>query len=441
MRAVNFQFRQRQRGATTLVVVMALFLVVAMLAAFASRNMVYEQRIASNYYRAGVAYEAAEAGIEWALAMVNGDRIDGSCRNDATSTTDLRSRYLRINQSSRVITPVSTATGAMLACYYGASNTWICQCPTPTPTAAGAIVMPTLSAPSGLQPMFTVGFKADSNMPPGTARLTVVGCTGLSSQCVNNLTAAANALGKAEQSVDIALVSALKMPPVSPLVARGSVNPGSPAALGLFNMTPGGSGLLVQTGQALIAADLARAESLPGSLASDSMITSDSLIRDQLAERFFASFFGMNSDYYRGQPKMRTISVATSCSTDCTGPLSSQITAGGQMFWLDAPATFAESVTLGSATNPVVIVVNGDLTISQPIQIYGLLYVRGTLTWTNPSGGVPSTVTGAVVTEGNVVAAGPGSVNMVYDAALMQILNNQRGSFVRVPGSSWDQAK
>ena len=56
-----------QRGAATLVIVMVLFLVMAMMAAFANRNLMFEQRIASNYYRAGLSHEVAEAG---AVAVV-----------------------------------------------------------------------------------------------------------------------------------------------------------------------------------------------------------------------------------------------------------------------------------------------------------------------------------------------------------------------------------
>ncbi|MFH7044042.1 PilX N-terminal domain-containing pilus assembly protein [Paucibacter sp. JuS9] len=435
---MHTSLRQRQAGAATLVVVMSLFLIVAMLAAFASRNMVYEQRIASNYYRTGVAYEAAEAGVEWALAMVNGDNVDAACQNSSAGTS-LRDRYLRINQSTRVVTKASTSESAMLACFNNGANSWACQCPTPHPTSASTFVIPAAVAGVGLQPTFSVGFKVGGR--PGTARLTVSGCTGLNlNECGNNFIAAANSLSRVDRAVDIALVSALKMPPVSPLVARGTVSPGSPAALGLFNTAPSGSGLLAQTGHALAIADLAHAEGLPGSLASDHVIADDTTIRSQAAELFFASFFGMNSDYYRGQPKMRKIDVAASCGGDCTVPLVDKLAAGGQMFWLDAPATFAANVNLGGPTNPVVIIVNGDLTISEPIQIYGLLYVRGNLSWSNGSA-LPATVTGAVVVEGNVLASGTGAINMVYDATLMQILNNQRGSFVRVPGSAWDQAR
>ena len=52
--------REQQRGAATLVVVMVLFLIMALLAAYANRSLVFEQRIANGYYRASLAQEMAE---------------------------------------------------------------------------------------------------------------------------------------------------------------------------------------------------------------------------------------------------------------------------------------------------------------------------------------------------------------------------------------------
>ncbi|MDM4765106.1 PilX N-terminal domain-containing pilus assembly protein [Pelomonas sp. SE-A7] len=427
MKTPQAPFMRRQSGAATLAVVMMLFLIVAMLAAFASRNMVYEQRIAGNYYRAGVAFEASEAGAEWTLAMLNADSVGSNCAN-AASGTDFRSRYLSINQSTRAISNVLPQQ-PVAACAYSGVNSWACQCP-----ADGTLSMPTQATNSGLQPMFSVMFGPGSR--PGTAHVQVTGCTGVTDSCANLYTAAANALGRSDMSMDVALVSALKMPPVSPLVARGQVFAGSPAALGLINAAAGGSGQLVQTGYPLLAGDLAQAEGVPGSLAADSMITDDATLRGTAAEVFFASFFGMNSDHYRDQPKMRTVAVANCASGDCAGQLSTMITAGAQMFWLDRPATLATNLSLGSASNPVIIVVNGDLTITGPLRVYGLLYVRGNLSWSNDSG-LPAFVSGSVAVEGNVTISG--SANMAYDANAMQILNNQRGSLVRVAGSWWDR--
>jgi Tfp pilus assembly protein PilX len=67
-----------QRGAAALAVVMVLFFVISLVAAYASRNLVFEQRASTNQYRSTLALETAEAGAEWALALLNTGRIDDS---------------------------------------------------------------------------------------------------------------------------------------------------------------------------------------------------------------------------------------------------------------------------------------------------------------------------------------------------------------------------
>src|SRR4051812_22686104 len=95
----------RQGGAATLVVVMVLFFIMAMMAAFANRNLIFEQRIASNYYRSGVALEVADAGGEWALGRLNGSNIDAACTAAGNPTSSFRQRYLDIAANDREITP------------------------------------------------------------------------------------------------------------------------------------------------------------------------------------------------------------------------------------------------------------------------------------------------------------------------------------------------
>ena len=84
--------REQQRGAATLVVVMVLFLVMALLAAYANRSLVFEQRIANGYYRASLAQEMAEGGLDWTVAMLNGTAIDGNCEPVAAGGT----RFVRL---------------------------------------------------------------------------------------------------------------------------------------------------------------------------------------------------------------------------------------------------------------------------------------------------------------------------------------------------------
>ena len=87
-----------QRGMAALTVVMVLFFIMALLAAYTNRNLVFEQRISANSYRATRALEAADAGVEWTIGMLNAGRITASCvppdPDVAAAFTDFRSRYL-----------------------------------------------------------------------------------------------------------------------------------------------------------------------------------------------------------------------------------------------------------------------------------------------------------------------------------------------------------
>ena len=86
----------KQSGVATLVVTMTLFFAMLLVAVFANRNLVFEQRGSANQYRATQAFEAAEAGLEWAQAQLNNvQRLGADCRasTDAAAAT-FRDRYL-----------------------------------------------------------------------------------------------------------------------------------------------------------------------------------------------------------------------------------------------------------------------------------------------------------------------------------------------------------
>ena len=50
--------RGHQRGVATLAVVMVLFFIIALTAAYTSRNMIFEQKTSANQYRSTLAFEA-----------------------------------------------------------------------------------------------------------------------------------------------------------------------------------------------------------------------------------------------------------------------------------------------------------------------------------------------------------------------------------------------
>lgn len=417
--------RQTQRGAATLVVVMVLFFIMAMMAAYANRNLVFEQRIANNYFRSGMAAEMAEAGAEWTIERLNSGLVDATCVDSSSGLTSFRDRYLNI-ADDRTIAPLLSQTSAVAACIATASNGWVCQCP-----ADGTITTPNVAAAAVFQPMFGVTLKSVSRA--GVMRLSVNSCTDTLANCANNDSASsvANATGLAngQVTIDLALLSALKVPPASPLTVRGSVDLGSPG-LGLHNAEVSTGGLLMQIGNTYTGS-LARATSLPGSSTTAAVVSEDSSLSSISAERMFANFLGMAPTTYREQPATRSIS----CSGDCSATVATAIASGAHMIWVDGPLTLSSNVTLGAADNPVLIFAAGDVTLDGPMLINGLLYARGNASWSNSSS-MPALLTGALIAEGDFSASG--AVDLLYSRSVLNFLSNRRGSFVRVPASWTD---
>ena len=130
----------RQRGAASLIVVMVLFFVISMVAAYTNRNLIFEQKTAANQQRSTRALEAADAGIEWALTMLNTGRITNACATSALVTdTDFRQRYLVIDPANGNITPNTGDDGWL--CQLVSTPRWRTETSTPPasiPEQAGA---------------------------------------------------------------------------------------------------------------------------------------------------------------------------------------------------------------------------------------------------------------------------------------------------------------
>lgn len=413
---------RQQRGAATLVVVMVLFFIMAMMAAYANRNLVFEQRIASNYFRSGMALEMAEAGVEWATARLNGGLIDTVCDNSAAAPSSFRNRYLTIQPDRSVAINVN-AGGTLAACIATAGQGWVCQCP----VNGQAVTNPAVAASTQFQPMFGVTLLPVAR--PGVVRVQVTSCTDTLASCGQDIAAAAAGLARAKVTVDLALLSALKVPPASPLTVRGSVDLGTPG-LGLHNAEVAVHGLLMQSGgsyQGLTS----RATSLPGSPVAAALISEDLSLGGVTPERVFAKFFGMSPATYREQPVVRRID----CANDCGPALVQAVAQGAQVLWVNGPLSLLSNITLGTAAAPVLVIADGAVTLDGPMLITGLLHARGNLSWSNGSG-QPALLTGALIVEGDFSAAG--NVDIDYRSSVVNMLSNQRGSFVRVPGSWTD---
>jgi hypothetical protein len=86
--------------------------------------------------------------------------------------------------------------------------------------------------------------------------------------------------------------------------------------------------------------------------------------------------------------------------------------------------------SLGSAQRPVLVVVDGDVTLRGAVTVHGLLYARQ-LRWEDgPAGGQ---VRGTVLLEGDLTGTGAPTIH--HDPAVLERLTWHAGSYVRVPGS------
>ena len=421
----------------SLTVVMVLFFILSLVAAYTSRNLIFEQRTSANQYRSTQAFEAAEAGLEWAMSMLNSGRINATCAASTnTADTSFRQRYLAINAVTGNITPVPRADDADLSrnpsCVFNGAN-WQCSCPA---DSNPALILP---AGGGVFPAFRVRFTLPSPIQPGVVVIESNGCTRADDACLRfeNSPQSGAGDGRATVSTTIALQSGLVAPPIAALTVRGNLNVGG-AALGAYNANaePAPGGITIFAGGTVNETGLVLGSS-PGSPASESVIESDPKLADlpnaairtgrAATDLMYASVFGMWPDTYRTQPGTLVLNCAGTCSAAAVRTAASLNP--GRMLWLAGNLDFDSAGDVGSMAAPVVIVATGNVTFTNDVNVYGLVYSRAA-DWASAGAG---RVLGAGVAEGNL--GGSGTTTFVNDTTVLESLRLQSGSFVRVPGS------
>lgn len=423
-----------QRGVATLVVVMVLFFIISLVAAYTSRNLIFEQRTSANQYRSTQAMEAAEAGIEWALAMLNHQRVTATCQNSTSvADTSFRERYLSVNASGG-LTPKLRSTGEPLTpmCVLNGTQ-WDCSCPDDGD--------PALAAPSGagVYPAFRVRFEQIGPVPPvgapsqpGVIRLQAVGCTRMDPTCLDFDSQGVTNEGRAVVTVLAALVGNVASVPSAAVLARGAIDFGG-AAAAVYNTSVSGSGITLHAGGAINPTNLFL-RSIPGTPAERSRVESDpalnlnALTPFSADERMFASVFNMSPSTFQEQPAAVVLTCATgTCTAD---QVRSAVNMNpGRPIWVPGHLSVASAGDIGSAAAPALIVVNGNLSFPTNATVYGLVYVR-TADWATSGAGQ---IQGSVVAEGQI--SGSGAPTIVHDRDVLSRLRTGVGSFVRAPGS------
>lgn len=419
--SVSPAMRYRQHGGATLIFTMLLSFTMLLVAGFVSRNLVFEQRMSVNQYRSTQAFDAAEAGLEWALAQLNNPQRLGS---DCAPVTDqgaisFRERYLGFSRRDSLMAPrtwINAGVSRTLqpGCVRTAAG-WSCSCP-----SQGLFELSSGETADPF-PAFSVQFMAASK--PGIVRVVATGCSNFAGPCQPGSTTRPDAEARVE--VLLGLTGGVRVAPVAALTARDSVTVVA-AALGAHNTDPR-TGVAIHSG-ADIEANSARFTTPAGAPAANGVIANDSGLAALSADQFFVSYFGMDKTRWQAQPVVKRVE----CGGDCGAAIGQGIaTASGNfLFWIDGDAELRGPITLGSQENPVVIVVNGAAQLRGPVTIHGVFYA-GSIEWNDASGG--GSVHGAAISESTY--RGNGAPDLYYDTQVLRALNGFGGSFARVSGS------
>ncbi len=218
--------------------------------------------------------------------------------------------------------------------------------------------------------------------------------------------------------------------PGAPLVSIGSVALGGNSEIvNTYNNTTVVSGSTVSMSGSSETTLSSGTSSSPGNIQSDIQQNSSSLSAIS-ANDFFASYFGQSPSTIKSSVQnYYTNNVATNYSDQLNGKTGTSI-------WIDQTsglATLNGSTTIGSVTNPVLLIINGDIRFNGNLTIYGYVYVNGTATSTIIGN---TTIIGGISNTGALSSAS-GSVEVSYSPTVLANLQNNASMryYAKVPGS------
>ncbi len=123
------------------------------------------------------------------------------------------------------------------------------------------------------------------------------------------------------------------------------------------------------------------------------------------AEEFFFRYFGETKESLRASAHAHV-----SCDGVCNDDVAA---ARGRVIWVDGDTKINADITIGSPEQPVILIVDGELTINGSATIYGMVYSTA-LVWDNRGGGTAEIV-GSALAENDFEANGTPDMRFDYD--------------------------
>lgn len=438
--------RFAQRGGAALVIVLMLMAIAALAVAYASRHALFEQRTAANQWRATLAFEAAEAGLGWTLAHLNGARTDAHCGAPDPLGAGFAERYLRADPLSGAWTATDVDGQPREGSHWprcvraaGADTAaWDCHCP----TEEGANLIPD-SNPTGPQPAFRVRLHAEPSAHPRVLRLESVGCSQALEDCLSLAPEASAPTGHAVAAVStlVTLRSALAARPAAALTVRGRVD-ATDATLQVINTDAQTQGLTLHTGGPVVAGVLALT-SRPGTPGPASLVAEDPALAalaphaaaDPGPSRFFSALLGSGRETFRQQPGLRV------CAAPCDRAAIAALLAlhPTRLIWVDGGLQLDGD--LGTASHPVLLVVEGAVEIVADSTLTGLLVLTGSdaaapgVASIGTTAGSRLRLHGALMADADLRVSAHSTIEVQHRAEVLHTLQQTAGSWVPLPGS------
>lgn len=459
------RFLKPQRGAAALAVSVVLLFGITLVAFFANRTMIFEQRSSANQLRATKAFEMADAGIEWALARLNDQNklVDASCTISTSPTLtqlSFRDRYVvpsvaDLTHDTGWFNPLTTVYPG---CSVSAAGAYTCGCP-----AAGAAALSNTG-----DPKFGVRFTATAD--PVTVQIESRGCS-------NGSGCDPSALPTDADSTAVARILVKVRPAVPNLPGAGLISGSTTVISGSMNVVntdTASNGITINTGSTMdFSGNGTTVQTLPGTSPLASILDNDpSLLQltnaDTDGTLFFSSYFGEGFPEYKANPQTKVITRGGTsnyangqCSSDndCGSAVSYWADRGQTQFWLEVPSGTCGSPptcgvtwnnsnmpsttsTLGTSDKPIEFATNGQLNVTGGITAYGLFYAASASAQDDLvlSGGGSATIIGSLIARGDFARTGNGNVSVIYNANLFGGKGKPTGILVPVPGSWRDKS-
>ncbi len=335
-----------QEGAATLLMVIILTFSSTMLVLYTAKVGIDEQKIAASEYRLVLSGDSSEAGLQYAVSvlqdsnsakvLLNDSNDDGWLADESTNTI---SKTLNNGDQSFLVT----------------------------------LTNPTIND-------FSI-IEAES-----------IGCSDGCSPCSN----ACPSRNVTKELVGIQ--PTLINPPPSPMVSLGDVkikgsvdfsgNEGSPSIKAGGDVTTPG-------------------KTKPGEVAAQ-----DADYKDLTEDEFFQLFFGLTKTQIKSQATIVSCTSTSDCNTKLGDPALA-----GEVVWVDGDAHVSKDTVLGSADEPMLLIVDGNLQVSGSVEIFGVSYSTGDIKYSGQGNNL-----GAGVAEGTLSATG--NTNFSYSPEIVKKLQS-----------------